>query len=558
MIPAQIQDDNPNLMGERMVFNWFSSSTVQGFVLHSLTQKNHKAKLVAEVDFLYISKRGLLCVEIKGGKSIYRESGEWFSISRTDKIYRIKDPFNQAKGCMYALQDYLADVYIKFPDQGKIIIGYAVVFPECIFTGKGNDLFTEIMFDCSNNMDEFSTFLESTFDFWEQNIVNKLGYKPKPLTNIQMNKLLDLLRGDFSVVPSMSLEMQHVERQLLILTEEQFDALETINLNRRVIVIGGAGTGKTLLAIEKARRTLAENKSVAFICFNKNIATVIKKNLNANESTCYVGTYHGLISNYLKMNFTAWSEADTLADLFLKSACEAYEYDCLIVDEAQDLMFLNVWDSLSKFLKGGMDKGQWTLFLDPNQNMFNTTEIYNFALDYLKEAYIPAVIPLMLNCRNTEQIGRLTSQVTKIPQVKHMKATGPEAVIQPVTSQKELLKMLKREISALLSGGCSPVDIIILSKYRIENSMLAGVKSICNLPLHYAEDIANLLPYSLNYFTIQSFKGLESNIIFLIDINGFEELKNRIRNYVAMTRAKIILFAFYNTEAQEEYTKINN
>jgi len=44
--------------------------------------------------------------------------------------------------------------------------------------------------------------------------------------------------------------------------------------------------------------------------------------------------------------------------------------------------------------------------------------------------------------------------------------------------------------------------------------------------------------------------------IIVIDINGFEELRNRILNYVALSRAKILLFAFYRLEARNEYLKI--
>jgi len=80
-----------------MVKGWFSSDSVNGVVLHSLLQKNHKYKLIAEVDFLYISKRGILCVEVKGGKSISREAGDWFSMSKAGMKYHIKDPIIQAK-----------------------------------------------------------------------------------------------------------------------------------------------------------------------------------------------------------------------------------------------------------------------------------------------------------------------------------------------------------------------------------------------------------------------------------------------------------------------------
>jgi len=554
MIPSNIANNTP--ISEKMLFDWLSSDAVHGFVLHSLTQKNHAKKSIAEIDFLYISKRGLLCIEIKGGQSIFRESGQWYSVDRNNNKHLIKNPFLQAQGCFYSLRNYLIDIYGSASPESKATMGFAVVFPECIFTGRGNDLLTEVMFDCSQNMKDFSAFLDKCFNYWDGVVREKQSRQPQLLTDMQIKKLLDLLRGDFAVVPSMSLEMQHIDQQFLSLTEEQFDALETISLNDRIIITGGAGSGKTLLAIEIARKTIAMNKKVAFICFNRNIAESVKQILNAPDNICFAGTYHQLIGHYLPSDSSAWLNAAELAEQFLQHPCDVEKYDFLIVDEAQDLMVVAIWETMDSFLRNGMEKGKWVLFLDPHQNMFNTAENYDFAMEYLKEICSPAIIPLTINCRNTEQIGKLTTKMTKISPAKHLKILGPDVTVKSYASQKELLKLLKAELTLLLSGGCSPNDIVILSKYRIENSDLANVKSLCNLSLNNAENIHDFPVNSLNYFTIQSFKGLESKIVFLIDINGFEALKNRILNYVAMTRAQILLFVFYREDTQNELTKL--
>ncbi|MCL1919407.1 MAG: NERD domain-containing protein [Peptococcaceae bacterium] len=551
MIPAHVSDKSPN--SERMVFGWFSSDQNTGVVMHSLLQKNHQKKMIAEVDFLYITHRGLLCVEVKGGKSIGREAGTWYSVSQNDQMHIIQDPFKQVQECSYALREHLRDVYGKKSVEAGYTLGYAVVFPECIFTGSGNDLITEVMFDNTQDLNTFHSFLERCFDYWEEGYRKKRNRQPQPLSDMQIKKLVDLLCGDFAVVPSINLEMQHIEQQFHILTEEQFDALETINMNSRVVITGGAGTGKTLIAIEKAKRAFAEDKKVAFICYNRNIANMVQRSIDAPASLCFVGTYHAFLMRYLT-DITDWQiETATLAKRFLQASCEVEEYDYLIVDEAQDLMIVNVWDSLSKFIKGGMERGKWCLFLDPHQNMYNSSEEYDFAMEYLREVYSPAIIPLTLNCRNTEQIGRLTTQITQMSPAKHMKILGPEATIRSYASQRDLVRLLKAEVTSLLKGGCLPKDIVILSKYRFENSDLADIKSLCNLPINNAGDISNFSDTAINYFTIHSYKGLESKIIFLVDINGFDAPKNRVLNYVAMTRAQILLFVFYREDAHEEY-----
>ena len=75
--------------------------------------------------------------------------------------------------------------------------------------------------------------------------------------------------------------------------------------------------------------------------------------------------------------------------MFLSNKPETFQYDCLIVDEAQDLMNICVLEVINNFLKDGMEKGEWVLFLDPNQNIFNHTDEYDFAWEYIKSVYTP-------------------------------------------------------------------------------------------------------------------------------------------------------------------------
>ena len=219
LIPNEIDQEDSRRDGERLVFEWLSSDEIPGTAFYSLLQKNHKHKLIGEVDFLYVCDRGLLCIEVKGGQDIFRESHKWFSKSKNGKINAIHNPFVQAKDCSYALKSYFEDTYGYNSKQARYLIGYAVVFPECRFTGDGNDLVTEVMFDGRYSVDDFGKYLNNVFDYWERLEIERHGYHPQKLNNAELRQVLDLLRGDFSVVPSMSLELQHVERKMLLLTE---------------------------------------------------------------------------------------------------------------------------------------------------------------------------------------------------------------------------------------------------------------------------------------------------------------------------------------------------
>ncbi|MDD3052658.1 MAG: hypothetical protein PHR06_16180 [Candidatus Cloacimonetes bacterium] len=202
-----------------------------------------------------------------------------------------------------------------------------------------------------------------------------------------------------------------------------------------------------------------------------------------------------------------------------------------------------------------MQSGKWIMFLDPNQNIFSTSQTYDFALDYLKEIYRPFVRKLSQNCRNTEQIGRRTAVVTSIPPAKHMKISGPNVVSQPYLDDKDLQRLLKKDIGSYLGSGNSIKDITILSRYRKINSGISTMNQICGYDINEVSDISFVKEKSINYYTVQSFKGLESKVIFSIDMNGFDTPYDRMVNYVAMSRAKIMLYMYYPIEKKDEYTE---
>lgn len=559
MVPDYIDQVDPKRNGERMVFKWLSDVNIEGIALHSLHQKNHKRKLIGEIDFLLITQRGFLCIEVKGGQEITRRDGQWYVKDRINVVNKITDPFRQSKDCMYALKNHIEDTFGLGSKEANYLFGYAVVFPECIFTGNGNDLVTESLFDCRSQLGDFPEFINVLFNYWTEQEIDKHYTTPRLLTLSEINQLLNLLRGDFAVVPSMNLKMQHIEQQLLEMTEEQYDALDITLTNKRVMIQGVAGTGKLLLALEKARKLIAANKRVLYVCFNKNMASLAAQSVeyDPSENKSFIGTYHKLLMTVLSedVKYYKMSMAN-LSNSFLVSGCKPEKYDLIIIDEAQDLMHVRVWESLDKFLIGGFEKGEWVMFYDPNQNIFNNNDEYRLAFDYIQRDFSPSIIPLSKNCRNTEPIGRRTSIVTLMPAAKHMKISGPKVVMKTYNSKAELLIKIKMEITSLISGGTSPESIVILSKYKLKNSALNETETLCNLQIVEVSDITMFQKRALNYFTIQSFKGLESKIVFLIDVEGFASEDDRMMNYVGMSRAKILLYMYYPESKKEEYLDI--
>ncbi len=550
--PDHIDPEDPRRAGERLVHQWLSDDSVRGTAYYSQLQKTHRFKLISEVDFLYINERGFLCIEVIGG-TIHREDKNWFSDNKRGVTNGISNPFVQAIGCQNALKRYLEETFGKNSTESKFLVGYAVILPECSFKGRADDLTTEVLFDGKKNIDDFSTFLDETFDYWYKQEQIKHGNTPLKLNNDQLKQMNDLFRGDFQCAPSMRLEFQTAQRQMIQLTDEQYDVLDIAEDNSNVVISGVAGTGKSLLAVELAKRAAAKNKNVLYICFNRNMATYARTNTNGNNNIT-VFTLHKLIMSFLRRDDLYNSSVVELCQLYSsQTADNNQQYDYVVVDEGQDLLCLPFFDVLDSIIIGGISKGQWTIFLDPNQNIFNKSEEYEFAIDYLKDVVKPANYSLKTNCRNTEQIARRTSALTLVPPAKYLKIKGPVVNTKVYSDDREFIKLFREDLMSLLSFGVLAKDIVILSRYKKENSLLKKLDAVCNMSINECDDVSKFNPKCINYFTVQSYKGLESEYVFLIDIDGFESPENRRINYVGMSRAKIRLSIFFCEQLRDEY-----
>ncbi|MBP8641346.1 MAG: ATP-binding domain-containing protein, partial [Oscillospiraceae bacterium] len=272
-----------------------------------------------------------------------------------------------------------------------------------------------------------------------------------------------------------------------------------------------------------------------------------------NRELVTVSTYHALLQKALNNPAYFNKSIEEISNAFLKSDIKSTCFDCLVIDEGQDLMQTSALEVMEKYVINGLANGEWVMFLDPNQNIFNATVEYDFALEYLREAYNPVVFSLNHNCRNTEQIGRRTSVLTLVPAAKHMRLSGPKVFTKSYSNSMDLSKKVRTELASLFSGGISSDDVVMLSHYKLCNSNLAAQTSMCNLEIVARDNIDDFGKHCLNYFTIQSFKGLESKIVFLIDVDGFESSNERMLNYVAMSRAMISLYVFYDEALNDEY-----
>ena len=552
MIPSHIERDDPRRMGEYMVYDWFSDDSIPGVAFYSHPQNNHETKTMSEVDFLYICQNGILCIEVKGGK-IHKKETQWRTTNKKGEVYKIQDPFWQAHGCMKAIASTLEETYGKKSMESRFCVGCAVIFPECIADCEGDGVIKEIMFDGSRELSDFGIFLTQSLKHWSDELYSKQSKRTIQLSEKQVNQMITLFEADFCAVPSMKLQIDTSYAEMLRLTEEQYDVLHSIDENKRALVYGAAGTGKSLLAVEKLKQNMCRGKNVAYICFNKNMASYVAQNIELSEGS-FVGTYHAFMGKYIsdahEMNL------EELNDKFISQDVKPEEkYDLLIIDEGQDILAVSTLKCLDRFVVNEMSLGEWIFFVDPNQDIFMKGKNFAEAEAFLKDKFSPCVLRLYKNCRNTAQIARRNSMLTSTPPTKYMNLSGPEVRAIEYTSGKDFLQRISKEISSLLAGGTPVRDIVVLSTKRLENSLLQDVELLADIEVREVRSFKGIKRNQINYMTVQSFKGLESKVVFYIDIDGFDDVENRRMNYVAMSRAQILLCYFYPAELKMEYEK---
>lgn len=576
MIPTTISPDVKS-PAERKIFEWLQNLEWQNcIVLHSLEMAEHVDNIFGEIDFVIIADEGVLCIEVKGGV-VARTDGVWSFTNRWGRVtQKKKGPYNQVQGNEQSLREYLIRRLGKGDPITRCQFACCVMAPDCQITIDKNpylkvkdriDFIPEITFDIGMTKDDLPTFFENCFQYWKDDMKRHGNYPGGSLAQNDKNRLVELLRGDFALVPSMDVILHRTEEILLSLTDEQYVIMQNFYINKRMLIYGSAGTGKTLLAMEQCRRMMAEGKRVAYLCYNKMISEVVKSVFNNEGNAIDVFTLPGLLMKLTKETyFEEESYSDdyfkkVLPDIFIKNVedilTEEMRYDVLVIDEGQDLMNQLYIQCIDKLVKGGIEKGRWSIYYDKNQNIFGQYKEMDAVCTKLED--IAACYPLSVNCRNTKQIATANWYMTSINQAKIMKAEGEQVEYHTCKSLQDERNQLFEQIRRLHTEGISNTDIIILSPYLPSNSKSCLYD--CQFPedigeLHINEPRNSKKEKVINVYTIQAFKGLEAKIILYIDVPGFILNEDRILNYVAISRAKTYLELFYMMDKEMDRQKM--
>ena len=128
-------------------------------------------------------------------------------------------------------------------------------------------------------MDNAEKAIDGAFDYWASK------YRQVNLNSSQFQRVISLLCPHFHVVPKLKTKIEEMEETYIQLTKQQASLLDFLEEQQTAVVHGLAGTGKTVLGVEKAKRLAAQNQQVLFLCYNSFLRDALKKNNNIPNVT---------------------------------------------------------------------------------------------------------------------------------------------------------------------------------------------------------------------------------------------------------------------------------
>jgi len=529
MIPPQLSDATHS-RAERLLFRELGDQLSDQYtVLHSvrwIARDGGRAK-DGEADFLILHpERGFLVLEVKGGVISWDpETGKWWTENAGDQRAEIKDPFLQAERSMHFLKDKLLETPATCGHSWPF--GRMVVFPE--------SLVREL--DLPPHADRAQIIDSATLRLCVKQIAAQMAGQGKVGPGLAgVKAAMTLLRPAIEIRPGgLAADFSEEQVEMHRLTEQQLQLLDVLQGHRQMLIQGVAGSGKTVLAIEQAKRLAAEGFDVLFTCFNKGLAKWVDQSLRAQGANVTVRHFHQLAEDLARAGnvavpagFEIGSQAyfDDALPQMMMDALEQVEtrFDAIVVDEGQD--FADIWwVALESLFRDPGDR-IWTIFYDDNQRVYGREPSYPIGGP-----------PFLLtrNCRCTRRIQQVAA--TYCQRADGGQIAGPEGrpVERVAIGAGDLGEALGSVLQRLIGReGLDPAEIVVLTPRSASRSALAGMGKAGGYPLIWGEAVAGGVRCS----SIHGFKGLESDVVILIECEQAHQASRDALMYVAVTRAR--------------------
>jgi len=415
-------------------------------------KKDHELDLV-----VLMPGEGVVVVEVKGGSVWVDEQGLWRQGSRRDNLIH---PVDQARDGKYALREYVErDPRWRDSSRRRIRWGHAIVLP---FSDLADDFATP---DCPRWTISGGSDLNDLAERLRAVVARQETACRRP-NDDDLDLIVEILSGRSLPVHDVAAEADDREAVADRLTQEQAALLSVTRLINRMEIRGGAGSGKTILALTQAKdltRGQGERKAqrVALVCYSIGLSQYFRRQLAGvprHHRPAFVGSFEDLANEWgidtasHDRNDAAFWERDLASRMTEIAAAlpDGKKFDAVIVDEAQDFAD-HWWYPLMKALRDE-DEGGLYVYSDENQRIFAR----------FGQPPVP-LVPLVLdhNLRNTQQIARAFGPLA--PMRMHLRG-GVGADVRFISCPRdEAIGSADDQVDLLLAQGWQPQHVALLT-----------------------------------------------------------------------------------------------
>jgi len=558
MIPADYKKSTN--FGEKKVFNALQgvNDRPDWIVLHSLKLAHNEFALQGENDFtVFIPGQGIVVIEVKNAKSIEYKGGEWH-LEGVPKPS--KDPLEQVDRSRANIRSYLR----QFDDIDDVPMARLLWFPsigrEALNAQRVGDMqFHEWEMAWSDDVSQPAQLLEKVLSNFMRDYgsVADVSFEPSAFTVERAAELADSLVGSFTAEQTPDdrrKDRRFVQQRML---DEQITYLDLVDTNEHIFFDGGAGTGKSFLLIESAKRLAKQGKRVLVTCWNYMMAEELS--LYASHPNIVVKDLNQLMLEITgqrnpKNADTRWFRHELPAEVLKRLEVNPglREYDAICVDEFQDVAgTTELLGVLFGLVKGGSSReSRIVLAGDKNQQIMAEGKKVD-PFDRAK-LLIPDLVRVRLrtNCRNAAPLGREIRRVTGLPRDEESFRVGDEmggGIESRVVSDANQAGVLRKVLEKLLSEYDAS-DIRVLSPRDSQSLAYRVMHGVANsADERWLKQQLRLTgqPGRIRWRSIAKFKGLESDVVVLTDINessrAFAEANGKSLSellYVGLSRAR--------------------
>ena len=560
VIPAFLDDLTPS--GERDVFNMVAGGPPDWAALHSLDLAPWNRGLRTEIDFVVIAPdTGVLCIEVKSHDAFSFENDRW----EPSTIKR--SPFKQATDGRHALYRGLRDIVPQFR---HVPIVHCCIFPNAQFEISRNlsvhwwELMDVRVFRAFASANSFCAELKGRMI---KSIEVDANLRPltTPLSHWQIEDLISACLPIQKRRPDARDEIIRREKQIeAILREQQKPVFTLVELNHRVVVSGGAGTGKTLIALEVARRIAEDGRRTALLCFNQMIGEWLEDKAGKLEPelpNLIVGRAVSVMARMADIKIPDHPSAGFWDKELLEMIKQRLTdpefvsvavFDYLVLDEAQDLLARpSMWCCLLGLLSGGAENGNFCLFGDFANQVLGDPQVMENQLMALGASARPVRWNLAENCRNYRIVGDTALRLAGLGSdvySGYLRVGGGvhNYNISFYSSEIEQRNRLEQWLKEFRAQRYKPSEITILSFRAAEACAAAQLTNVGRkvLPAWRSGE-------HVGYASVHAFKGLENKVIILTDVLLQDQEFHRYLFYTGMTRATEIVRVLCDTRSKE-------